>query len=438
MPNNFLITGSAYTSKAGSDSNNGTTKDTPKGSISSAVALNLAGLLVVGSGAYSESVSTGGSSSITGIVADGIVSVYGDSTMDWALAPASASFVLSGINFKGLRSVSSFVNTFARLIQNCTFEGITAFGAGKYGNFNKCIFINCNWEGTNVGTYSFTECIFINCNVRDVRTLTSCYANGVTTIRTTVNIVPANCDNNNLMGTIAIGDTNYQNLAAHRVSNPTLNVNSFNLTPKFNNVEKKDFTLQFDSPHIRVDGTNIGGTQTARSTTVNDAEWLIGNGSVWTGVEMSGNDIVLSPNVTVGSIVSAPIRTGANASEIEAIIYNGALNFNKSTAGGSTSNLNVPDSNPYAGNDATGMGSPDRLTYEMRWTLNETQPITAADWTNGNLLPVGNWGVFTYNTAPRVDNVGKSNGAVGYNPATTNPVNAIWLQFRITLRNNYL
>lgn len=436
MPNNFFITGAAYTSKAGSDSNAGAA-NTPKATITGAVALNAIGNVVVGTGSYTEGLTGIIGSNITSITADGNVVVYGDNTMAWSPTGANA-FKIVGISFRGLASVTGVSGSAVTRFEDCIFSSISNFSASIGGIYVRCIFVNCNWAGTNATRYTFEQCIFINCSIRDCTRMVYSYINGASSLRTAAGISAANFDNNNLMGTIAVGDTNYQALAAHRTSWPALNVNSFTLAPKFNNVEKMDFTLAFDSPHIKVDGTNIGGTNTATPSTVLDAEWQSVNGAIWSGVEMSGTDLVLSAGQTVGTITSAPIRIAANTSEIQNLQYNGLLLFNKSTAGGSTTNLNVPDTTVYAGNDASGMGNPDRLTIEMRWSGADAQPSSSAQWLNGNLLPAGNYGIFCINRKPTVDNTGKANGEAGYSNTSVNPVYAQWVQFRVTLRNNYV
>jgi len=430
MANNFLIAGSSFTSKAGSDSNAGTTGNNPKGTINGAIALNIAGILAVGTGSYTESVSGTIASSI---VADGIVKVYGSTTMVWNVnGPGNA--IVSGIFFTGLLSVTGNVR-----YEDCIFENISGFAAaGALGTFVRCKFINCTWTGTNVSRYSFDYCIFINCVIRDCFKMTNSYINGVTTLRTIAAITAANFDANNLMGTIAVGTTTYQNLAAHKVSFSTLNVTSFNLAPKFTNIEKLDFTLQFDSPHIRVDTTNLGATQTGVPTTIFSPEFLPENGAIWTGIMVSGTDAVLMPGYTVGTIRAKPIRSSVNSAEISNILYQGLLAFNKSTAGSSSTNKNVPDSAVYAASDVQALSNPDRLTAEFRWTLNENEPVFDTDYTNGNLIPTGTFAPFCLNRKPTVDNNGKANGAAGFNPALVNPVSWIWYQPQITLRDNYL
>ncbi|KGO88367.1 hypothetical protein Q765_00145 [Flavobacterium rivuli WB 3.3-2 = DSM 21788] len=438
MPNNFFLTGAAYTSKAGSDSNNGTTKDTPKATLNAAVALNLVGDVVVGAGSYSESIVA--TTAITGIRGDGDVLFYGDSTMEFTISVSTGIFAVSNITFNGYRAISARFNGNGRDFVNCKFYNISAFNPQGFGVFTNCIFVNCTWAGTNASRYTFDQCIFINCTIRDCSKMTNCYMNGVSTVRTIAGITAANFDGNNIMGAnaIAVSDTNYLSLTAHKAANPTLNINSFNLPPKFNGVEKLDFSLQFDSPHIRVDAVNIGGTTTGISTAALDPEFRQENGAIWTGVMISGTDIVLSPGVTVGTIRAAPIRTSVNSSEILNLVYNGQMLFNKSTPGGSATNLTVPDATTYPGNSANGMGNPDRLTFEVRWTNSDNKPVIDADYINGYLLPAGAFGEFLLNRKPVVDSAGKANGAAGFNPASVNPVFWTWYQPQITLRNNYV
>jgi len=438
MAHNFNLTGAIYVSKAGNDSNAGTDPNLPKATIGGAIAANLAGVIVVGTGMYNEIISISLASNITGVVGDGNVKIYGSGTS--AISIDKAALTVSNISFESYSAVRfSSVN-----ITDCKFKNIASFRESSQnyitGTFLRCIFIDCTFQfsGTLYSNYILTYSIFINCLIRNVRQMTYCYTNSFSTVKIADTATAATFNYNNLMGTISVGNGAYQTLAAHRVSFPALNANSFNLSPRFNGVEKEDFTLQADSPHIIQDSAFIGGTLVGKSTMISSPEFQPENGAIWTGVVRNGNDIVLAPGVTAGTIRSKPIRYSANPARSGVFRYFGLMSFNKSTAGGSTTNINVPDTTVFAGNSPTGMGNPDRLTFELRWTNSDEIPISDSDYINGYLLPAGNFGVFLWNAAPVVDNTGKTNGVQGFNPNAVNAVVFTYFQMQVTLRNDSL
>lgn len=440
MANNFTVAGAAFVSKAGNDSDAGITANAPKATVNGGVSAAAAGLLVVGTGAFSESIGAI-SSNITGITGDGYVKVYGDNTMSWAISGSlPPAFTVKNIRFEGLSSVTAVSGANLRMFENCTFKDISAFrttnSAG--GRFTKCIFIDCTWVGSNLDRYAFDQCIFVNCTIRDVAQMTLCYVNGVSTVRTISTITAANFNNNNLMGTVAVGNTTYQNLAAHKTSFPALNTASFSLPPLFNNAEKLDFSLQYNSPHLNTDTPNIGGTLTGQAFTVLHPAFQVANGAVWENIALVNNDLVIAAGQTQGTVTTAWIRIADYLALIQDLQYNGLIMHNKSTAGGSATNRNVPDTNVYTGSDASGMGNPDRLTIKMMWSIGETQPVVDADADNGGLIPAGQWGTFLINTQPFVDSTGKTNGQQGFNPASVTAINAIWVKWQVTETNNYV
>lgn len=434
MPNNFFLTGVAYTSKGGSDSNNGTSPNTPKASIGGGVSLNAAGALIVGEGHYSESITGTIGGSITGITADGLVLVSGDSTMSWNPLSTNINFKVSGLQFRGLGSVSGLASGQYARFENCSFENISLFSASYGGVFVNCRFVNCTWIGTNGSRYTFDQCRFINCAIRDCSKFTNSYMDENSSLRVTSSITAANFDRNCINGTIAVGGTTYQTFEQHRVSNPSFNATSINQVPIFNNVSKGDLSVQAGSPLLRIDDVNIGGVVYAKSSFLDQPEWQVENGAVWFNAVRSGNDAVLAPGATSGYVKAAPVRAAAVPTRIKRFYFRGNLNFNKSTALGSATNNNVPDTDIYPGNDASGLGNPDRLTFEMRWTTKDEMPTTDAGWDNGNLFPAGQYGKFCWSLEPAVDTTGKTNGQAGFNPAATNPVALTFYQPIITLK----
>lgn len=441
MANNFRITGDIYVSKAGADSNAGTSPDAPKATISAGLAaitaINMR--LVIGAGTYEEAISkTGTSFSGCTITADGNVVIRGDQTNGFVCS------ALAGASFNNLTiaNYATYSTSGGIILNNCTLRDIN-FTANTNGTFNYCKFINVtinnNSQAANLPFVNFS--IFINSAFK-VSTLTNCYTNGFSQI--SIYSTATTVDYNNIMGTVKMiggGGSTFQTLADAKTSFPTQNVHSFNLPPLFNDSPKEDFTLQISSPHIGAasDGTNIGGTNYARSfAALGAAEWSTANGAIFENVSLNGSDIVINSGSTSGRITSAPINFSSNPVIVSSINYFGLLLFNKSKAGGSDTNKNVPDANTYTGSDASGGGNPDRLSIEMRFVNRDTLPTAESDWLNGFLLPAGAFGKFMVNAQPYIDNNQRGNGEPNYNSSVLNPVVATWIQFRVTLRNDYL
>lgn len=475
MPNKFRIAGNVYISKAGSDANNGTTADTPKATIGAGAAV-VGAIKVIGAGFYQEAPNF--RENLTWR-ADGIVIVNGNG----AVLSVGYNNIFYGIRFEnfsgggGLNQPTSYYD--------CTFVNIPKFnqgiGASQTQVYTRCIFINCDMTLSTAGGTGFYDCIFVNSPAIKVNAFTNSYANGATNLLFVAGIAYANIRNNNIMGGIAyaeagtgtvgiIQDTTgfYYNLALagtggtgteadpywrdntigkmfylaeSKKAYPTSNPASFNLPPLFNNVAKEDFSLQYNSPHIGKSSTggNIGATGYGKALYSSTApEFQPENGAVYAGLELFGQDIVISAGQTFGTITTAPIRIAANPETIERLVFLGALLFNKSAAGGSATNKNVPDAAVYAGDDASGGGNPDRLSIEMRFTAADTLPAMEEDWNNGGYMAPGAFGKFLINERPLIDGAGRGNAEPDFDTISNQSVSAVWVQVRVTLTNAYL
>jgi hypothetical protein len=74
----------------------------------------------------------------------------------------------------------------------------------------------------------------------------------------------------------------------------------------------------------------------------------------------------------------------------------------------------------------------------VQWLQVVTVRAVAIDWTNYFLGAAAAWLHFECNAKPLVDNAGLGNGSAAFNPAVTNEVAPIWVQWRVTLTNNYV
>ena len=455
MANNFRLTGNVYVSKAGNDANDGLTPETPKLTIAAGLAAMTAGqTLIVGTGVYKETIS--GLTAINRtITADGLVKLFGNNSLSITLP--NSTFIFNGIIFENYTTISILRGSFT--FNNCRIVGILINSSGNASlTLTSSIIINCTISANNITISSSSRCIFINSfytNGGGSRFMNNCYADPSSII----SLYNISSTNNNIQSLIIPGYTTtvtsgividaggaYYDLSKAGTGglgtqdNPfwrnNTNGKTFDFTnyriaysnafgatnistnPLFNDITRYDFTLQANSPHIAAgtSNTNIGGTNYAVSNyIVSDLE-------------------VVSGNTNTTNYIFSAFTTPKTVGIINTY---GLLAFDKSQASGSTENKNVPDFDVFTSGDTFGRGSPDRLTYEMRWTASASQPVSDSDWDNGGLLPVGSYGVFQWFEQPYVDASGVSSGLYNYSSATRNSITAIWLDVKVTVRNNY-
>lgn len=456
MAHNFRVPAATtgltyYLSKAGIDTADGLTPDTPKLTMAgilaaiSALASATVVKIIIGTGVYDEGFASNAKMAAgSSLVGDGNVICRGGINGNTFSFNASGGVSMTNIR---LTDYGNSINL-RGAITDCWFINCQLIQQSGSSNALRCKFINC----VNVSAaYSWDYCIFIDCtlsgNNQFIRN-TYCNANTDITLATLSSIVPVtNISSCNIMGRIRVMSTgNYQTLAQFQASNPGYFANSFNASPQFNGASKMDFTLSDNSPHIGAasDGlSNIGGTLFAKSLAGSIAtEWLNGTISQSAGTPdlvFSGSDLIISPGKQSGTITSKPILVSANVVQIQGVNFNGFFLFNKSAGGGSAGNANVPDSSVRAGNNPDGSGNPDRLSYEARWTDNSAMPVVDADWTSTPLVAAGSFLRFEWNTKPVFDNMGRGNGQGTFDSSVTpGSVNAVWMQFRVTLTNLYV
>ena len=447
MPNNFRLTGSVYVSKAGNDTNDGLTPETPKLTIGAGLAVMTAGqTLIVGTGVYKESLTP--SNIVRTITADGRVKLSGGQVLSISIGGTTTFNNIIFEDYIAINQTSAIIT-----YNNCRIIRSTISGSFPF-TLNRSILINCPITNTSTNFAAYNS-IFIDSSLTNGAILiASCYANSNCTLR--LRLVANVNINNNVQGllrgngatnitTAVVQDTSgaYYDLSiagtggSGTQENPyyrgntasataifdytnfriaysnVLGATNISTNPLFNDITRYDFTLKANSPHI---GAGIGGTNYAVTNyPVSDLEVVSG--------DTNTDNYVFQPFTT-------PLTIG---------VFNmyGLLEFNKSQAGGSDENKNVPDFDVFTSGDTTGSNSPDRLTYEMRWTTSTTQPTLSTDWDNGGLLPVGSYGVFQWFEQPYVDASGVSSGLYNYNSATRNSIAAVWLDVRVTVRNNY-
>lgn len=474
MAHNFQKTGTYYVSKAGSDSNSGTSPDapklTPQAAINAAATDNTLRTIVIGSGYYTGSLTIGNRNVM--LVADGIVIVdlnLGNYTTNsnggatsggangvWFINGSVVSAVSSGgSSFTNCIFETNFVtnNTFIYSFISSLLINISIVGTNR--NFNLCTLINVNHTTAGIG--SFTNSIANSGCLLSVTTSTAAnfnynclnncairmnYASTVTS-----GIIQDNIGNYYDLsiagtgGSGTIGDPywrgNTQNtsflLTAHKVAYPTLNVNSFNSDPLFNNASIGDFTLQPTSPCYKTgsSGATIGDLGIAKAKYVGvDYTPVVTNcvGTTDITVNGSGTGIIETPWIQY------------NSYSIEAmgeLKYTGRLKFDKSETLGTSKNTNVPDAVIYSNDTSTQGGNPDRLVIELAWYTGGATPTVLADADNGGLAAAGTWTKFQLGLPPTFSAVtGVSNADPTWNRLDTQlVVGCTWYKARITLNN---
>jgi hypothetical protein len=389
MANNFRITGNYYISKGGHDSNNGLNDDSPKKSFTRYGA----GLHVAGAGVYT-----------LGTTPD---SAIGDGLTIIDMQNVDKGLIFGG-QYRNLifQNGGSF-NMSRALLEDCVIRDInviTGDGRSSSQGKNRVVFFNCH-SSTFFPLAFADKCIVINSNLffggQASPYVRNTYINFSSQITKTelYDFPPTVFSNNNIQGLIILGGIKYAiqdqftgtpqdngyaaevywlnetNLTANGYTGTITGWNTavatcINRDPKFNNASKLDFTLQADSPHIgrALDGfSNIGGTEYAQSfyAGVSNPNILLFEVSESIDTTTNNNDWRLKAGENEGWI-RAVIKVANNDVQISKIPYIGNYAFNSDAIGGSSTNMNVPDSKPVtneypsylqttaqAGNDTT-------------------------------------------------------------------------------------
>jgi hypothetical protein len=429
MANNFKLVGSIYIAKplAGHDSNNGTTPNTPK---ASCINHGSTGDHIVGAGHYLASGTMDGGRTYR---ADGIVILESPTTGNFNINfGGNGPGTITG--FKRLIRIN-FANgsgsSGSRTVSACTLDSCSGGGgAGSaYFNFSSNIIINSVLGSLTTANHNqkYSRNVFIN-SVITCRHSTggtgstgdfkSNYVDNASIVRISTEYLPANFRNNNINGVIefigdGFGDSTARFYAIQDELTGTPQDNGYdsgvqwltqsNLTadgwtgaitgwntavgtcmnkdPKFNNPSIEDYTLQADSPHI---GAGEAG--------VNIGRFGIGVSVINTDDGIGDTEVITTPEIDT----SIPLSFQLDTEEIEGYVQYTfkvgsspivpgpidplvAFNFNTSSAGGTTGNNNVPDSEPLS------------IDYPRKLTTTSAAPNTVTLVVSGNDAVVGEW-----------------------------------------------
>ncbi|RNI27643.1 hypothetical protein EFA69_16120 [Rufibacter immobilis] len=482
-----------FCSKAGSDSNPGTSPDAPKASVSQVIftATNAGhtGLvaIIIGEGVYEESINVSQPSlSVTyNIIAEGKVVFKASGSNQFIMTRRPFNF-LGNFEFRNYQimrvtdnSSGSSFNCNGAKLRNCTL------GAGNYAY----TFTNCVLEGvvSSVVAPKMFGCKVFNSQITGISPsaaqLDHTYNNdfdeeSVFTIRSTDNTTNHNF--NNLRGKIRVQVYNtagyegnpyitYNSLQELWAGNPTSNPpkpaypghfpNSFSANPEYNSKELGDYTVKASSPNLRTGATtysngNIGNVELGIGTYIDSSI----NGRA--NIDPDNPNAFFSPELQIiGDAVSVPLNqtlgyieedwlqvNGGALGEIEGVDLFHNLEFNTSYVGPNIANMNVPDyynGQPHDGANLSVTRNPNRLSFQMMWSSQVNKPGNGAEAyagaDNGGLLAPATWGVFYYFDKPLVDLAGVCSGMPGFDAAANNAraVTARWIKRRYWLRNDY-
>lgn len=385
MANNFRLLGGHFWSKAGHDSNTGTTSETPKKSLTASISGT--GNLVVGAGVYtvpSGTMLTGGANDLARY-ADGLVII------DFASRNDIGGFPNQGLTvpyynfwFKNHTNASTYRSNFT----DCAFENVnvTSVSEGQRLSLTRCKVIGCSMT-PSLGLWNITYSIIMSSNILIVvatNYVQNTYvgsASSITLPNYTAAAQVASNKNNNVQGILVIGGLKYAikdqytgtpqdagyasdvywlteaNLTANGYTGQIVGWNAavatcINRDPRFNDASKLDFTLKADSPHIgrASDGvSNIGGTQYAQSFYAGESNPNIILLQASSEIDTTTNpyDWRLNVGQTQGTI-RAIIKVSNTNEVLGAIPYIGNYAFNSDSTPGTSTNFNVPDSKPQS------------------------------------------------------------------------------------------
>ena len=467
-----LTTGSGgnvvFVSKAGLDSNAGTTPDAPKATLAAALALGK-DYIIMGAGAYvlTGNVSVAGAANDCLIYADGFVAIdcagYIIST-----GRSGGLYNLTMTNIGGFNVCQYGVPQTHFYTFNCDLTFTTAAN-NIYAVDNRAYPIAFNssiLRNFTLGSPGYTPnvavdyCLLLGSTVELATRVTYCYLDASSKAR-----VIGAANYNNWRGQIAIGSSGaYQSLAAQQAASPTINANSINSEPGFNLPLRRDYTLKASSPHLGLGiGPNhlryaqtwyVASTCAAGEVCTPANTWLVNSAdnSIINFLNLTGfswsqqGSLYITENTAGGfeaSYRTAPLQIAAVAQTLKGLPCLTGLNYNTDfPAVESGLSSNQPDVNnnnvPAIASSVSGSvgRNPARLTTSMRWSTRQApQDNLTTDWVTGDVfLPFELFSSPAWNQS-----TSKGNGDPAFDPTPANvqPVRALWIQFVYVARNNY-
>lgn len=473
MANNFRVSGDKFTSKDGSDANNGTTPDLSNKTISGLFADLLAQEKgVVGAGVYKEAVAVtvGDNIAATELINDGMVVFKGDGANAFFWSAASIQTKITGIVLENynLITLAGAGGNGALFLDTCIIKSDLDYSQnGIFGdNIIKSVFVNQSTTNTKNNTVSlYDKCTLVN----SIHDWLRGFKNGDIDASSSINFrtfVPSSTQftNCNIRGLVIMSGVQYE-LKQEKDGTP-IDPNPgildlitvipdiyttracFSEDPSYTNLSKEDFSsLNTGSTNLRAadDGlSNIGAetlfavVRTATQASPNDelsAATITPNPG---SLILSLGDFVLDVD-TDGTATTKPLLFGTTKELIGRMLFALALNFDSDVALGNAENDNVLAITNFAG--GTAGANPRRLTYQMRWSTQVSEPVLDAEWDNDGFVTAGNYTDFEFGnmlgTEPLIDTSSLGNGDPGFNPVVSGNIAGTWVQFKLKLINGF-
>lgn len=377
MAHNFkIVNGDKYISKAGHDSNDGLTPDTPKRSINSFSVLG--GRTIIGSGHYKGG-SVQGVYETLNIKGDGKVILDSINFGKNTYFSGSSGDEPINIEFRNCRINAKACTPSKIIAKDCRIHGVVSNVA-----YDECVFINTKLFMSDDVFKNIYSSIIIrgygdlgnltNCyvdknsqfnSIYSEPSLTNCNFRGVINFKLTNNDVASFAIQDQMTGT---PEDNGYSSNVHWLNEDNLidlgcigDVEGWderlltctNREPLFNDAINYDFTLQAGSPHIGMatDGFNVGGTDLAY--TVLNVNANKNNLEIVTSVGIDTTDktaFTLKPGFSEGYIDYIQ-KIGSSPLTLGVISPISATNFNSDFEGGGLENNNVPDSGTLSNNN---------------------------------------------------------------------------------------
>jgi hypothetical protein len=454
METHWNYSGDFYVSALDGDDTTGTgTADSPVKTIGKAILLAEASpstyTIVVGTGIYTEGLTSASTTNIIILQGDGVVILDGTGITNATSGTPNQweIFNLTVVNFTNLLKTTS---NYGALWKNCDFKNMLFNGVSVTTlSINENVFINCRFQNIQTANTLYIRYIkFLNCTFKDSAvggTLAGSYNNNTyvgqfnnCTFSAPSGSFVVMSNNINTYSYPLINCVFQENLnvkvagVTYTVPDwistfPQVHINTTEASMSFNNniTASGDWNLLSTTMPINATTSDLysrintaplnaaGGyaPRTAYGFDNDSSNPLhTAGGATWDNITTSslGGFQISSSAVPSGSITTAVIDQGSikNVKEIDAGWTTGFAN----TA--------APSTYPSGSNNH----NPVRYQYEMRY---------------GNTTPLsGNYSIFEWGQIPYVNSNGTGSGDQLFNTSSYSPINARYLQLRITLRSD--
>lgn len=407
----LVLDGDIYVSSTGNDDTGDGSPGNPYATIQKGVAISGFGKkIVVGTGDYSGAIDGDGKENI--FVADGIVVMYGDGT--------DTAFASIGNNTSTLSRLEGFYITgYARAIDNrignvvnCIFENTTLYDFR--GTLQNCILSNVTL-GATANTFLY-NCTLIKVSTINLagqtkfKEIRDCHIDSQTVLylRSTTNTTYFDFCNQEPGSIVNIDGNPYFNAASVNTAFPAFQTKGLSVLPKFSNPSKGDYSLTAAS------ALNIAGSQ-------GSFIGAVGLANTENPFSLMGATLI---NVTINSDRKYELVDGYSVGTIETLeIDLGAKHLLGKINLFADETFETPPYNAVVDTNNANT-QPNKVTFELRYSdfHNDVfnKPYLEYEW----------------NTQPTIDKDGRGNGHLSFDKLSALPINARYVQVRITLRDD--